>query len=139
MATVLSQRPLLHIRLKGYAGEEDRDKIFKERKALLKKKREALEHARSLILSESYGKELIQTVPEQHKSSDIYASAQGTVSEDELLRLATERKLAAETYLTKNLKISKKQVVIDPRDMLIPAGSSGRPGNRIDMLLELRQ
>lgn len=138
--TILSNRPGLKVHIKGYAAAQtDRDGLMEIKKRYIDKKQLALEQVRSTILSESYGKELIQPSPLPGQSTEpIPEKIILKVKDKELQTLAKDREKAILDYLTATLKLDSDRVTLDKSGTIIPAHALGRKGTRADFSLGVK-
>jgi hypothetical protein len=138
--TILSNRPGLKVHIKGYAAAKaDRDGLLEIKKRHIDKKQLALEQVRSTILSESYGKELIQPSPLSGQSTEpIPEKIILKVKDKELQTLAKDREKATRDYLTATLKLDSDRVTLDKSGTIIPAHAPGRKGTRADFSLRVK-
>jgi len=138
--TLLSNRPGLTVHIKGYAAaQEDKDALLELKKKAMDKKQLALEQVRSAILSESYGKELIQPPPAPGQAAEpLPEGIILSVKEKELETLARDREKSIYDYLTQTLKLPSERIIIDGSGTIIPADAPGRKGSRADFSLGAR-
>jgi uncharacterized protein involved in outer membrane biogenesis len=137
LQTILSNRPGLTVHIKGYAAaQEDKDALLQKKKKALDEKQKAFEQVRSTILSESYGKELIQPSPLPNQTPEpVPTKITPTVKDTELKILAKEREKSIRDYLANTLKIESDRITIDGSGIIIPVDAPGRKGSRVDFSL----
>ncbi len=140
LAIILNKRPWLTIEIRGYADAKgDREAIIAARQRLADRQRLTEAARLSSTLTSTYGREEIPPVPLPQ------AGSRGTIQEQRrpafkvnyktLLKLARNRALKIRQYLVEQLKIAPVRVSINKDEILTPAVSLGRSGNRIDFTL----
>ena len=137
LATIIAQRPLLTVTVKGFANTgSDKEALLDEKKEAMRQKELIKERTTSASLTKSYGNEEISAPPlpkiSQH-TPDTPPDLK--VSKSELLKLARKREQAVRDYLVSTLKADGKRVLLDTTGSLISAHAPGRPGNRVDLKL----
>ena len=140
LQTLLTERPGLTVHIKGYASaEEDREALLAQKENIVDRRQQALDQVRSTILSESYGKELIQPVhTPSHAAIPMTTPRKPVVKNEELTDLAQNREKAIKDFMTTTLKISADRLTPDNTGTIIPADAPGRIGNRADFTLGAR-
>lgn len=136
--TLLTERPGLTVQIKGYASaKEDKDALLAKKENTLDRRRRALEQVRSAILSESYGKELIQPAPTttDHAAIPMTEIRKPVVKNEELAALAKNREKAIKDFMSTTLKISADRLMLEGAGSIIPPEAPGRSGNRADFVL----
>lgn len=138
--TILTERPGLTIRIKGYASaKEDKDALLAKKEKAIDRRKIALEQVRSKILSESYGKELIQSgPPERQELAPKMEFRKPVVKDEELVSLAKKRQQVIKDFMSSTLKTSVERLIVHGEGTIIPADAVGRSGSRADFTLRVK-
>jgi len=138
--TILTERPGLTIRIKGYAAaKEDKDTLLAKKEKAIDRRKIALEQVRSTILSESYGKELIQPEPPQRQEvAPTVKFRKPVVKDEELVSLAKKRQQVIKDFMTSTLKTPAERLIFHGEGTIIPANAVGRSISRADFTLGVR-
>jgi hypothetical protein len=138
--TILTERPGLTVRIKGYASaKEDKDALLAKKEKAIDRRKIALEQVRSTILSESYGKELIQPAPPQRQEvAPTMEFRKPVVIDEELVSLAKKRQLVIRDFMSSTLKMPVERLISHGEGTIIPADAVGRSGSRADFTLGVK-
>ena len=140
LQTILTKRPGLTVRIKGYASaKEDKDALLAKKEKAIDRRKIALEQVRSAILSESYGKELIQPEPpERQEIAPAMEFRKPVVKDEELVSLAKKRQQVIRDFMSSTLKTPAERLIFHGEGTVIPADAVGRSGNRADFTLGVK-
>jgi hypothetical protein len=135
LAAVLLERPRLRLVLHGFAGDDnDREAIRTRRQAEERIRLLAREAQVSDKLATAYGREENTSLP---PGTTAMPEPRQIVIPDDLLReLASSRSETVYQYLTKTHGIPAARVSFGPVGNPLPAGTPGRPANRVDIELK---
>lgn len=135
--TILTERPGLTVRIKGYASaKEDKDALLAKKEKAIDRRKIALEQVRSAILSESYGKELIQPAPPGRPEVEPPIEfRKPVVKDEELISLAKKRQQVIRDFMSSTLKTPVERLIFHGEGTIIPADAVGRSGSRADFTL----
>lgn len=135
--TILTERPGLTVRIHGSASAgEDKGALLVKKEKALDRRKKALEQVRSTILSESYGKELIQPGPSGRQAVDpMMEFRKPTVKDEELVSLAKKRAQVIKDFMSRTMKTPAERLILHGEGTIIPVDAVGRSGSRADFTL----
>ncbi|MEN8256925.1 MAG: DUF748 domain-containing protein [Thermodesulfobacteriota bacterium] len=131
LRTILQNRPLLALVIKGYSsGSEDRNALLQKKKEEEERKRLAFQGSQSSELIDSYGKEEIAPTTLGADNAAIIS-----VSKEELAALAMDRCQRLKDILFEVYGVDEKRIIISPNTTVVPESGAGLAGTRADFIL----
>lgn len=139
LASILAKRPLLNLKIKGYADSTcDQDAILAKLKQEAAQRHLEREARLTTELSQTYGsEEIIRSYP-QELAEEIIPAEEPTFSEeklqDKLKKLAQQRSINVQKYLVEKMEIDQKRLIVIEEKTISSGGDSGQCASRVDLI-----